>query len=248
MRLGLQTPPKDTQSQKSTNFLQNPKLRGIPLYGFLFLSVCFQMVRITSEGADVFTQLCRVANTVTQLNKTQCLLADRSSALACSRHNISALQLISVRSRIVRVVPLFLCCICRTSWTAATVTVQQSAKTPLHISPVPSAYTFIEKKHNFDIWNLKLHAECGKAIIILFFSFFQHFPLGSVELRCLWDELNQWGGCFMSGVRVDPLVNLKPAPSYSGLLSESFSTMREAGLYVILKWFPSHSRHLCKSS
>lgn len=69
---------------------------------FLSMDSCFfqfvsKMVPMTSEGADVFTQLCRAANTVTQLNKPpHRLLADRSSASTRSRHNISALQLISV--------------------------------------------------------------------------------------------------------------------------------------------------------
>lgn len=52
----------------SQKFPPNPKLHGIPLYGFL--SVSFQMACVASEGADVFTQLCRDANTVTQLHKT----------------------------------------------------------------------------------------------------------------------------------------------------------------------------------
>lgn len=113
MHLRSKTPPKDIKVH--SKFPPNPKLHGIPLYGFLFLSVCFQMACIASEGADVFTQLCRDANTVTQLQKNPSLLADHSSALACPRHNISALQLISVHSRIVGDVPLFLCCICRAS-------------------------------------------------------------------------------------------------------------------------------------
>lgn len=59
---------KDIQIHRK--ILPNPKLHGIPLYGFLFLSVCLQTACIASEGADVFTQLCRDANTVTQLHKT----------------------------------------------------------------------------------------------------------------------------------------------------------------------------------
>lgn len=117
-----------------------PKLHCILLYGYLFLSVCFQMACIASEGADVFTQLCRDANTVTQLQKKPSLLADLSSALAYPRHNISVLQLISVHSRIIREVPLFLCCICRASWPVS-VAVQNSST----ISP-PSLSIHIHSK------------------------------------------------------------------------------------------------------
>lgn len=87
------------------------------------------------------------------------LLADHSSALACRRHNISALQLISVHSRILTVVPLFLCCIHRASWLVKQSQSSSSQQTLLSISPLLTPHTHsLQIKHYFDIWNLKVHA------------------------------------------------------------------------------------------
>lgn len=117
----MHSPPKEAHKKNLQILLQSSTV-FLPM-GFCFFRFVSKMVPMTSEGADVFTQLCRAANTVTQLNKPpHCLLADRSSASTCSRHNISALQLISDRLKDCSSPPeLHL----------------QSQK--LHISPFPSA-------------------------------------------------------------------------------------------------------------
>ncbi|GAA6217952.1 uncharacterized [Lates japonicus] len=106
------------------------------------------MACIASEGADVFTQLRRDANTVTQLHKTSSSLADHSSAPACPRHNISALQLISVHPRIIKSRSSFPVLHPQSFLASATVAVQQqqpASQISLSISP-PSLSIHIHSK------------------------------------------------------------------------------------------------------
>lgn len=113
----------------------DPNLRGILLYGFLFLSVCFRMACSKWESRCFHTavQGCQYCNTAAQ---NPSVLADHSSALAYPRHNISALQLISVHSRIIRDVLLFLCCIRRASWPVQESQCSSSQPKLLSISPL----------------------------------------------------------------------------------------------------------------
>lgn len=212
------------------------------------------MVCITSEGPDVFYTAVQGSQYCNTAEHSLCLLANHSSVLACPRHNISALQLISVHSRIIKSHSSFPVLHLQNLLAGATVAVQQPAKNSSPYQPLPSAYTF--KENRALLWHLEfeiacIHLHVENRLKSLFFSFFfQHFPRGTFELRCLWHELNQRGGCFASWIRVqvDPSVKVKPTPSYCGLQPESFSTVVKLNCNLILKWFPSHSRHLCKST
>lgn len=122
-------------------------------------------------------------------------VADRSSAQACRRRNISALQLILIRSRIVGVISPFLSHIYRASqpvWESSSSQNSSPLSAPLWNK---TSLWHLE----FEIACIRVHVE-NRSQSFFFFRFaYDIFPLGSFELRCLWDELNQWDGCSTSG-------------------------------------------------
>lgn len=117
------------------------------------------MVCITSEGPDVFfTQLCREANTVTQLSKTPAYWLITAQLWPAPDTTFPLCSSSQFTQGLLRVIPLFLCCICRTSWPVQQL--QSSSRPKLFSISAPFLLRTHSKKikHYCDIWNLKLHA------------------------------------------------------------------------------------------
>lgn len=143
----FKTPPKDIQipiNLKTTLQTQSSMVSlSMDFYFFQFVSKWLvQQVR-----EQMFSHSCAgmpiVCNTAAQ---NPSLLADLSTVLACPRHNISALQLISVHSRIIRDVPLFLCCIRRASWPVQQS--QSSSSQPKNASPYHPLFSLHTHPHS----------------------------------------------------------------------------------------------------
>lgn len=203
------------------------------------------MVCITSKGPDVFYTAVQGSQYCNTAEHSLCLLANHSSVLACPRHNISALQLISVHSRIIKSHSSFPVLHLQNLLAGATVAVQQPAKNSSPYQPLPSAYTFKENRAllwhlEFEIACIHLHVENRLKSLFFFLSTFSPGYFWT-EMPLTWTQ--SW-----IRVQVDPSVKVKPTPSYCGLQPESFSTVVKLNCNLILKWFPSHSRHLCKST
>lgn len=134
------------------------------------------MVCITSEGPDVFYTAVQGSQYCNTAEHSLCLLANHSSVLACPRHNISALQLISVHSRIIKSHSSFPVLHLQNLLASATVAVQQPAKNSSPYQPLPSAYTFKENRTllwhlEFEIACIHLHVENRLKSLFFFFSF-----------------------------------------------------------------------------
>ena len=177
MRLGFKTPPNEIiVSQTLQKSIQNPNLLGISLYGFLFLSVCLQMACMASRGADVFTQLCRHASSVTQLRK----VPPRRLIVAQPRFAPDAAFPLHSRSQFTQGLSelLFPAQCPQTSWPARHCAGSSPPKKAPPYPPPPCISTSQQIKRHSDIWNLKLHAfiSMWKTDYQGFFSLFQHFP------------------------------------------------------------------------
>lgn len=193
--LRLKTPPH----QKMVVNLQispAPKLCAIPLYGFLFFQFVSKMVCITSEGPDVFYTAVQESQYCNTAEHSLCLLANHSSVLACPRHNISALQLISVHSRIIKSHSSFPVLHLQNLLAGATVAVQQPAKNSSPYQPLPSAYTFKENRAllwhlEFEIACIHLHVENRLKSLFFFLSTFSPGYFWT-EMPLTWTQSAGW--------------------------------------------------------
>lgn len=133
-----------------------------------------------------FTQLCSEANAVTQLSKSPAHWLTTAQLRPAPDTTFPLCSPSQSAPGLLRVVPLFLCCICRTSWPVRQL--QSSTQPKLFSMSAPFLPRTHSKKikHYCDIWNLKLHAfVCMWKTDYNPFFFFQHFPRGTFELRCL---------------------------------------------------------------
>lgn len=156
------------------------------------------MVCITSEGPDVFYTAVQGSQYCNTAEHSLCLLANHSSVLACPRHNISALQLISVHSWIIKSPSSFPVLHLQNLLAGATVAVQQPAKNSSPYQPLPSAYTFKENRAllwhlEFEIACIHLHVE-NRLKSLFFFFFLSTFSPGYfwTEMPLTWTQSAGW--------------------------------------------------------
>lgn len=205
---------------KTPSKLQKWSLKSKKFTVFLSVDSSFQLA---SMGADVFTQLCRDADAVAQLHKPPAywLIVAQPPP---PRRNISGLQLISVCSRIIRDVPLFLCCIRRVSWPK---TLLHPPTLSLRAHPLESNITTTS-----GFWNCMHSSTCGKQIMIFVFLTTFLWVLWSYKMPLRWTQSVGWMAFCLRALRLQWSWSkchlLMVSQSFQTLMQEYLATPRDA--------------------